>query len=168
VFNVFSVSQNFRTPYSYNYNLNIEKSLGGSLLLQVGYVGSASHRLLTTADINQAPPAVYASDAATQAARPFFARFPDFGVINEIETNGNANYNSLQTILKIRQWHRFTSQFTYTWAHGLDDMTQYRGTLPQDSFNLKGDYGNMDYDTRHKFTAALNYELPNASGTNSC
>src|SRR5207344_397164 len=44
-----------------------------------------------------------------------------------------------------------------------DDMTQYRGTLPQDSFNLKADYGNMDYDTRHKFTAAMNYALPNAA-----
>ena len=163
VFNVFSVSQNFRTPYSYNYNLNIEKSFGNSVLWQIGYVGSASHRLMTTEDINQPPPAVYASDAASQAARPFFSQFPDFGVINEIETNGNANYNSLQTVLKVRQWHRFTGQFTYTWAHGLDDMTQYRGTLPQDSFNLKADYGNMDYDTRQRFSAQLNYELPNAS-----
>lgn len=163
VFNVFSVSQNFRTPYSYNYNLNIEKSFGNSVLWQIGYVGSASHRLMTTEDINQPPPAVYASDAASQAARPFFSQFPDFGVINEIETNGNANYNSLQTVLKVRQWHRFSGQFTYTWAHGLDDMTQYRGTLPQDSFNLKSDYGNMDYDTRQRFSAQLNYELPNAS-----
>ena len=163
VFNVFSVSQNFRTPYSYNYNLNIEKSLGNSLLLQVGYVGSASHRLMTTADINQPALGIYATDAAQQAARPFFAQFPNFGVINEIETNGNANYNSLQTVLKVREWHRFSGQFTYTWAHGLDDMTQYRGTLPQDSFNLKADYGSMDYDTRHKFTAAMNYDLPNAA-----
>ncbi|OLC91891.1 MAG: hypothetical protein AUH86_19960 [Acidobacteria bacterium 13_1_40CM_4_58_4] len=163
VFNVFSVNQNFRTPYSYNYNLNIEKIFGGSLLLQLGYVGSASHRLLTTADINQPALGIYADDAAQQAARPFFAQFPNFGVINEIETNGNSNYNSLQTVLKVRDWHRFSSQLTYTWAHGLDNMTAYRGTLPQDSFNLKADYGSMDFDTRHKFKAALNYDLPNAS-----
>jgi len=161
VFNIFSVSQDFRTPYNYNFNLNIEKTLGRSLLLQIGYVGSSAHRLMTTADINQPPPGVYATAAAQQAARPFFAAFPDFGVINQIETNGNSNYNSLQTVLKVREWHRFTSQFTYTWAHGLDDMTQYRGTLPQDSFNLKADYGNMDYDTRHNFTAVMNYDLPN-------
>jgi Carboxypeptidase regulatory-like domain/TonB dependent receptor len=163
VFNVFSVSQDFRTPYSYNYNLNIEKSLGGAVLFQVGYVGSASHRLMTTADINQPALGIYATDADQQAARPYFNQFPDFGVINQIETNGNSNYNSLQAILKVRQWHRFSGNFTYTWAHGLDDMTQYRGTLPQDSFNLKADYGNMDYDTRHKFNAALNYDLPSAS-----
>ncbi len=179
VYNIFSVSQDFRTPYNYNYNLNIEKSLGRSLLLQVGYVGSAAHRLMTTADINQAafdptqaaivfsptstPSQVAAAQAAIQATKPFFAQFPDFGVINQIQTNGNSNYTSLQTVLKIREWHRFTSQFAYTWAHGLDDMTQYRGTLAQDSFNLKGDYGSMDYDTRHNFTAQLNYDLPNAT-----
>jgi hypothetical protein len=163
VFNIFSVSQNFRTPYNYNYNLQLEKTLGRSLLLQVGYVGSAAHRLMTTADINQPPPGVYATDADQQAARPFFAQFPDFGVINQIQTNGNSNYNSLQTVLKVREWHRFTSQFTYTWAHGLDDMTAYRGTLAQDNFNLKGDYGSMDFDTRHNFTAVMNYDLPNAS-----
>ena len=162
VYNIFSVSQNFRTPYNYNYNLNVEKSLGRSLLLQVGYVGSAAHRLLTTADINQPTPGIYATDADQQAARPYFAQFPDFGVINQIQTNGNSNYNSLQTVLKVREWHRFTSQFAYTWAHGLDDMTQYRGTLPQDSLNLKSDYASMDYDTRHNFTAQLNYDLPNA------
>jgi hypothetical protein len=163
VFNIFSVSQDFRTPYNYNYNLNIEKTLGRSLFLQVGYVGSSAHRLMTTADINQPARGVYATDADQQAARPLFAQFPDFGVINQIQTNGNSNYNSLQTTLKVREWHRFTSQFVYTWAHGLDDMTQYRGTLPQDSTNLKADYASMDYDTRHNFTAVLNYDLPNAS-----
>jgi hypothetical protein len=106
---------------------------------------------------------VAAATAAIQATMPFHTTFPDFGVINQIETNGNSNYNSLQTVLKVREWHRFTSQFTYTWAHGLDDMTAYRGTLPQDSFNLKGDYGSMDFDTRHNFTAVLNYDLPNAA-----
>jgi outer membrane receptor protein involved in Fe transport len=154
-FNIFSVSQNFRTPYNYNYNLNVEKTLGRSLLLQVGYVGSAAHRLMTTQDINQAP--------LGGGPLPYSVQFPDFGVINQIETNGNSNYNSLQTILKVREWHRFTSQLTYTWAHGLDDMTAYRGTIPQDSFNLKGDYGNMDFDTRHNFTAVLNYDLPGAT-----
>jgi carboxypeptidase family protein/TonB-dependent receptor-like protein len=163
VYNIFSVSRAFRTPYNYNYNLNIEKSIGRSLLWQIGYVGSAAHRLMTTSDINQPLPGIYATDAAQQAARPYFAQFPDFGVINEIATNGNSNYSSLQTVLKVREWHRFTSQFTYTWAHGLDDMTQYRGTLPQDSMNLKADYGSMDYDTRHNFTAVLNYGLPTAS-----
>jgi len=39
-------------------------------------------------------------------------------------------------------------------------MTQYRGFLPQDSRNLKGEYGNSDFDTRHSFTALVNYRPP--------
>jgi hypothetical protein len=103
------------------------------------------------------------SAASQQASRPYFSQFPDFGVINQIETNGNSNYNSLQAVLKIHEWHRFTSQFTFTWAHALDDMTAYRGTIAQNSFDLKGDYGNSDFDTRKTFTGVLNYDLPNAS-----
>jgi hypothetical protein len=158
VYNLYSVSQNFRTPYNYNFNLNVEKSLGKSLLLQVGYVGSAGHRLLTSADINQ--PSLSATGTGV---RPFATQFPNFGVIDQLQTDGNSNYNSLQTVLKVREWHRFTSQFTYTWAHALDDMTQYRGIIPQNSLDLKGDYGNSDYDTRHNFTGLLNYDLPSAS-----
>jgi hypothetical protein len=174
IYNLFSVSQNFRNAYNYNYNLNVEKGIGKELLLQVGYVGSAAHRLLVTTDINQATPSpaealavtpaeVAAAAAAQQASRPYFAQFPDFGIINEIGSYGNSNYNSLQAVLKVREWHRFTSQFTYTWAHAFDDITAYRGTTPQNSFDVQGDYGNSDFDTRHNFTALLNYDLPNAS-----
>jgi hypothetical protein len=28
---------------------------------------------------------------------------------------------------------------------------------------MKADYGSMDYDTRHNFTAVVNYDLPNTS-----
>jgi hypothetical protein len=178
IYNIFSVNQNFKNAYNYNYNLNIEKGLGKSLLLQVGYVGSAAHRLLTTDDINQeavspvlannlfnatTPAQTAAAQAALQASRPYFSRFPDFGFINEIESDGNSNYNSLQASLKVREWHRLTAQFTYTWAHALDDMTAYRGTLPQNNFNLLADYGNSDFDTRHNFTGLITYDLPTAS-----
>jgi hypothetical protein len=161
VFNLFSVSQNFRNAYNYNYSLNVEKGIGKSLLLQVGYVGSAAHRLLTTQDINQG--ALNASGNVDQTTRPYYAQFPNFGIINQINSNGNSNYNSLQTVLKLREWHRFSSQFTYTWAHAFDDMTAYRGATPQNNFFIQGDYGNSDFDTRHNFTGLLTYDLPEAS-----
>lgn len=161
IYNIFSVSQDFRNAYNYNYSLNVQKALGSSLILQVGYVGSAAHRLLTTQDINQA--GLNPTGNVVQSSRPYYGQFPDFGIINQIESNGNSNYNSLQAVLKTRRWHRFTGQFTYTWAHALDDMTAYRGATPQDSFFIQGDYGNSDFDTRQNFTGLLNYDLPNGS-----
>jgi len=53
-FNLFSVSQNFKTPYLYNYSLNVQKSLGRAAIAQVGYVGSLGRHLLLLRDINQA------------------------------------------------------------------------------------------------------------------
>jgi hypothetical protein len=159
VYNIFSINQNFHTSYNLNYSLNIEESLNSSVLLTFGYVGSQGRRLLTLADINQ--PTLGDPNTA-QERRPFSA-FPNFGIINQIESDGSSNYNSLQAALKMKSWHGLTSQLTYTWAHALDDMTQYRGALPQNSLDLRDDYGNSDFDTRQNFTALLSYELPGPS-----
>lgn len=162
VYNIFSVSQNFRTPYNYNYSLNAEKSFGNSILLTLGYVGSGGRRLVTLADINQPSLGDPATAPPPQERRPF-SQFPNFGIINEIEGNGTSNYNSFQTTLKIKDYHGLTSLFAYTWAHALDEMSQYRLYLPQNSFDLKADYGNSDFDTRHNFTTLITYNLPSRS-----
>ena len=149
IFNVFSVNQNFRTPYFFNYNLNVEKSLGRTAVLQVGYVGSAGHKLSVMRDINQ--------------NGDYNALYPNYGSIIQLNSIGNSNYNSLQTTLKIRSWHGFGAQFGYTWAHALDDVTEYRGAIPFDSFNLRQEYGSGDFDTRHNFTSFWSYDIPGGS-----
>jgi hypothetical protein len=148
IFNVFSVNQNFRTPYFFNYNLNVQKSLGPAMVLEVGYVGSEGRKLSVMEDINQ--------------NGAFAAQYTNYGSIIQLNSVGNSNYNSLQTTLKIRTWHGFTSQFAYTWAHALDDVTEYRGVIPLDSFNLRQEYGSSDFDTRHNFTAFWTYDIPGA------
>ena len=62
------------------------------------------------------------------------------------------------------QHHGLTTQFSYTWSHNLDEVTHYRGQLPQDSTNFKGDYGNSDFDTRNTFVGYVNYTVPNFRG----
>jgi hypothetical protein len=148
IFNVFSVNQNFRTPYFFNYNMNIEKSLGGAAVLQVGYVGSQGRKLGVMENLTQ---------------NGGFPQYPNYGSVIQLNSVGTSNYNSLQTILKVRQWHGVTSQFAWTWGHALDEVTEYRGTIPFDSFNLKADYGSSDFDTRQNFTAFFSYEIPGSS-----
>ncbi len=157
---VFSVAPNFRPSYNENYSLNIEHTVGGNVIAEVGYVGSSARHLLSLLDINQAKPGVYSSDFARQQTRPYFGSYAQYGNINQISSIGTANYNSLQTQLRVNHWHSITAQAVYTWSHNLDEVSQYRGTLPQDSTNFKGDYGNSDYDTRNNFTAYMSYELP--------
>ncbi len=166
IFNMFSVSQHFHTPYFYNYNLNVEKSFGNAAVWQVGYVGSMGRRLSAMLDINQAalsPLGANIDTATLQANRPYFGQYPNVGTINQLNSVGTSNYNSLQSTLKLREYRGLTAQFAYTWAHALDQVTAYRAVLPQNSFNLRGDYGNSDFDTRQNFTAYLTWDIPGSS-----
>jgi hypothetical protein len=153
-YNVYSVNQNFRAPYFFNYNLQVEKSLGSGAVLQVGYVGSEGRKLSTMFNINQV--------GANPTGR-FNAQYPNVGTIIQLNSAGTSNYNSLQSTLRIRAWHGLSTQFGYTWAHALDVMSEYRGVIPLDSYNLKAEYGNGDFDTRHNFTTTLTYEVPGSS-----
>ena len=149
IFNVFSVNQNFKTPYFFNYNLNVEKSFGNFAVLQVGYVGSQGRKLSVMLNINQ--------------NGAFKAQYPNYGSIIQLNSIGTSNYNSLQTTFKIKSYHGVTAQFAYTWAHALDEVTEYRGVLPLDSFNLRQEYGSSDFDTRQNFTSFLSYDVPGSS-----
>ena len=139
---MFSVSQNFRTPYFYNFDLQVEKSFGNAAVWQIGYVGSEGRKLnmmfsMPTTGTN-------------------------FNTIDQLQSVGTSNYNSLQTTFKLRSWHGLTSQYSFTWSHALDEMSEYRGPI-SDSLNRLVDYGNGDYDTRRLFTASFVYQVPKAS-----
>jgi hypothetical protein len=171
-YGLFSVNPDFRSAYNWNYNLNLEEKLGPNVLASIGYVGSQGRKLLIIRDENQAqlgssslaPPAgsTLTSVQVQNDTRPFGFKY--YGPINEIDSAGTSNYNSLQAILKTTNVHGLTSQFSYTWAHGLDLMTQYRNTVPQNSLDLHADYGNMDYDVRNTFVSYLNYTVPRLPG----
>jgi hypothetical protein len=172
VISVFAVDPRFRPAVIANYNLNIQNSLGRSVILQVGYVGTQSRHLIDIADINQAalgsafqaptcaPQYASAGAGNQQCSRPYFSKFPDFSVINQTQSSDNSNYNSLQALIRTSSWHGLTSQFSFTWAHALDFGTGLIPYPPQDSTNLKAEYGNSDYDTRRAFVGYVTYDIP--------
>jgi hypothetical protein len=167
VFNVFAVNQNFRSPYFFNYNLNIEKSFGnGFAVWQVGYVGSVGRKLSIMLDINQLPGGATVLNPVTGSATTdgqFISQYPNFGSINQLNSVGTSNYNALQSTLRLRSWHGLTTQIAYTYAHELDEISAYRGAIPYDSTNLAAEYGNGDFDTRQNFSATLTWEIPGSS-----
>ncbi len=162
---IFSIDRNFRPSYNQNYSFNVEQTLSPNVIAQIGYVGSEGRRLLALLDINQAAPQANPTGAQVQGTRPYTRNgaYPQYGNINQIESIGTSNYNSLQTQIRLQNFHRLSASAIYTWSHNLDEVTAYRGALPQDSFNFKGDYGNSDYDTRNTFIGFLSYDVPGSS-----
>jgi hypothetical protein len=77
IYNVFSVGQNFRTPYYFNYDLPLEKSFGNVAVLQAGYVGSQGRKLTVTESINQ--------------NGSFDVQYPNVGSINQFNSAVTSN-----------------------------------------------------------------------------
>lgn len=157
-FGVFSISQDFRTPYVQNFNLNLQRQLNSNTVLQVGYVGSLGRKLSLLRNINAADPG---PNLNIQLRRPYNTQFPNFAAINELNSIANSNYNSLQTQLRTTRWHNFTGVLNYTWSKALDNGSNVRNALPANSFNLRREYGAANFDIRHIFTGFLSYEVPN-------
>jgi hypothetical protein len=165
---IYSVSKNFRVPYFYSYNLQIEKSFGNAVMWQIGYVGTEGRKLNLVSDINQPicsgvpVPTALLPVSTCPGGGPVSVPFPNFGNILQLNTIGTSNYNALQTVLKLRTWHGLSSQVAYTWSHSLDEISEYRGTVVDDTYNTRLDYGNSDFDTRNLFTIDFTYDVPKA------
>jgi hypothetical protein len=162
VTNAFSINPNYRPSYTYSYNLNIQRAIGSKIIAQLGYLGTLSRRLTSVLDIN--PEAVSATDPEDQTTRPFYSKFPNIGNVNQLNSNLNANYNSLQATLRSTSWHGLTSQVVYTWSHALDYETGLIPYLPEDSTKYKLEYGSSDFDTHNTFSALLTYKVPVFAG----
>jgi hypothetical protein len=153
---IFSIAKNFQPSHNLNYNVQIEQALSDKVVAQIGYVGSGGRHLLSIRDINQ----LNIDADSANPVRPYASTFPNYTYINEIQSIGTSNYNALQATLRVSNWHNLDAQGAYTWSHSNDIVTAYRGALPQDSFNFKGDYGSSDFDERNIFTGFASYHIP--------
>jgi hypothetical protein len=164
---VFFVNPHLRTPYTWQYNLDIQRELVKDLALEVGYVGSQSRKLTTLIDVNPFDPATLASASRHR-------------VLNEIGTNNdftfsfapsfenavNANYNALQTKLSKKATltpYLGTTYFTlaYTWAHSIDNSSGFRNRNSEIPFFQRNVFRtSSDYDVRQQLTFSGAWDLP--------
>ena len=157
--NVAAVDPNLKNPYVINYNLGLQHVFANDFSLEIGYVGNHGALLTGQRDLNQAIlPAV-------TPALPYANQYPYLAFIDQFSNFAKSNYNSLQVTLTKRVSHGIDFTAGYTYGHGLDNGSLSRfGGLPQDSTNPTAEYGNSDYDTRHRFSLEASYALPGKKG----
>ncbi len=154
IFNIISPNPNLPTPYMNQWSFGIQQGLWNSGALDVQYLGSHSTHLDRSYYINTPRPG---SRASVSSRRPN----PLFGDIRIIQNDEIANYNGLSVTLRQRVSHGATALVSYTWSHTLDVSTDSNGGgFPQDPFNWGADYGNANWDLRHRFVASFSYALP--------
>jgi len=153
----------FRPSYSENFDLNLQHSFTPSVVWQLGYVGTKGTHLMGLFDINPETPGS-ASLANPNATRPYYSKFPGYSVIDEVKSNLGSIYNSMQTSLRVQNYHNLSAQLAYTWSHSLDYETGLLPYVAQDPTNEAAERGNSDFDVRNTFTGYADYHVPQFKG----
>jgi hypothetical protein len=187
----FGASKNLRTPYTQNFNLNLQQQFGKAVL-QVGYVGARGTKLFRFRDINQpGQDQITAEDTAqcTDAARgngivPVFPNCPILGFdngtwvgragtffyVNQEESSASSTYHALQTSLRINSWRGITSEVNFVWSHSIDNASDSEDFIPNaaqpnNSLAPQLERGNSNFDIRRRFSWNFGYDLPKFDGS---
>ena len=172
----FAVSndQNLRDTYVQQWNLDVQKSLPGKLLIDVGYVGTKSTRLIVTfEDLNRPIDIV---DPRTPGLPSLNARRPNQAYQRAVRSDksiGNAIYHAMQVKAERRVGSGLTFLTAYTWSKSISGPNDIGGQVgggnfigaPQDIFNLRADRSVSGFDVPHRFVQTVLYDVPFFRGT---
>jgi hypothetical protein len=167
-----------KTQRMYQWNLSVGRELWRGAAAEAQYIGSHSLHLDTSWYSNM--PTQVAAGVVFSQPKKIVLNSPQgscgqatclvrpnqlFGSIRDLRNFAWAEYNGLSLILRQRVYHGLSGQASYTWAHDLDISTDSNGGgAPSQQYNLAADYGNSNWDIRHRFVGVLTYELPSFNG----
>ncbi len=188
----FGADPHIRTPYTQNFNLNLQQQITNKAMVQIGYVGARGTKLFRFRDINQPSQAqITAYDTSAAQCGVFTppncpiagfdgpdgvnfnvprTAFPAFFYVNQQESAANSTYHALQTSLRISGWHGLSSQASYVWSHSIDSASDLEDFIPNaaqpnNSLAPQLERGNSNFDIRKRFTWNFVYEFPKRKGS---
>ncbi len=172
----FTIDTNLRPPYTQDWNLTIDQSLGKQML-SIGYIGAKGTRLPRLVEAN---PAIYQPGAtlANSGRRRLYSGCTlttgtcTLGTAGLVEGNANSTFHSAQISLT----RRGTSGLSYTLAYTFSKDLDYSSSLhmsgpapwlnlgeldvPQNNQDLKAEYGRSLFDSRNRFAGSVTYAIP--------
>jgi hypothetical protein len=84
---------------------------------------------------------------------------PGIGEIHSLQNVANSSYNAFQATLRKIQGP-LTLGVAYTYSHSLDNASDRSDATFVNSFNLKGNRANSNFDQRHLLHVSYIYDLP--------
>ncbi|HYO81846.1 MAG TPA: TonB-dependent receptor, partial [Bryobacteraceae bacterium] len=177
-----------RTPYSAQWNFNIQRELPGNAVFEIGYLGSRGLNFPQNRQLNQLPDSALALGDALrqQVPNPFFGQittgtlagrtvaraqllrpFPHFdGVQSNNAAWASSTYHAMSMKLERRFSRGFTALGSYTWSklmdYGIGPFAgeELGGQAFQNWNNLAADWSPSTLDQTHRFILNAVYELP--------
>ena len=168
-----ATSRSITSPYTQQYNLNIQREFAHDFLLQVGYVGSKTTHLTGCMQFNQAliaTPENPVNGETTTTNENLSQRVPYAGLAGGsyiCQTSFDAHYHSLQSSVMKRMNHGLDFLASYTFSKNLDYTSGTGGIdaldlsfLGNDQTNPHSSRGLTDFDRTHRFVASFLYRPP--------
>ncbi|HEX3322374.1 MAG TPA: carboxypeptidase regulatory-like domain-containing protein [Terriglobales bacterium] len=151
-YSIFVTPRKFHSPYTQNWNVNVQQKFAQNASVEIGYVGSKGTKLVRLTDLNE-------PDGDGNAPNP------NFGTMDLLTPAASSIYHGLQSTIRIQNAHHLSGFASYNWSKTLDDASDGIDfapgvAFPQDPSNLRAERGPSSFDTKHRFTAAVNYSLP--------
>ena len=154
-----SIAHNYRDAYVSEWNFNIQQQFANNYGLMVGYYGSKGTDLNVERNYNQYinGKRPYAALSASSPIDPGMA-LSNIGVY---ESDGNSSYNGLWMTLNKQISKGLQFSTSYAWSKSIDDNSRnVQGLVLQNSYNINGDRGLSDFDTRNRIVLSAVYQLP--------
>ncbi len=165
---VYDLPRDLKAPYSHQYNFSWEAPVHSSWRLQLGYVGSRTHKLLMLWHLNRARqvPGVPLTTATVTVRRPDERYFDVRPVVN----SSRAYFDAARATLVIPEWRGVTVDASYWFSKAIDTGSAYTNTAAGDDArqgysqtenNVAGDLkGPSVFDQTHAALVRVRYALP--------
>ncbi len=140
---VLAFDPKLQLPYTLQWNVALEQSLGKQQSLSGSYIGAVGRRLIQTAQV--------------------FSPNTNYAQAILVGNTATSDYNALQIQFQRRLSHGLQTLASYTWSHSID--TGSAGSFGNAANTLvpaispAANRGPSDFDVRHSFSAGLTYNI---------
>jgi len=142
-------------------SVQVERELARDLSLAVGYQRNATERIILSRNVNV--PRYTAAQAAALGIANLGRPNPDLGNVSRYESTGESEYDGLTFSLRRRFRGVLSARVSYTLSKAMDDAGNAFFFTPQDSADVKGDWGRADNDQRHLLAVSGTLAAPAAA-----
>jgi hypothetical protein len=155
---------NQSTPTVQQFSVGPEVQLGNSMVGAVEYVGNRTRNGRRLRNLNEGV-------ITTPGVGPVVFPYAQYGYgsafLEQIVSNGRADYNALQTRFSRRMQDGLAFNIAYTWSSAKGDYLDHLsvgggavGNFPLTAYDMSRDYGPLAFDIPHRFVTSFIYELP--------
>jgi outer membrane receptor protein involved in Fe transport len=126
-------SNDFKNPYTQQWNLGFEHDIGNGWLFSMDYIGSHTIHIEQPVDLNAPAPFIRTAPGQTRSVNAANATRPIIPVPNGYQqvlqyvNAGSAWYDGLQVRITKQLTHRVSLLGTYTWSHDINTV-EWDGT----------------------------------------